>query len=112
MGRYLLRLHLGVAIDVLHLPIHLRLRGAIWGRLTGGDLAGVHVWLLAVVLLRSQATEGIIWRRHVLGVAWVALLRNVLLGDLAGAGSRDSRSRSLSWSPLCMGGLLAGNDIN
>src|ERR1700709_577197 len=95
-NRYLLRLHLRVAIDILHLPVHLWLGGAVGGGLAGLDLGGVHIRLLAVVLLRREAVaEGIVGRGHGL-VAWVAGLRDVLLGDLAGAGGRHARGGGLA----------------
>ena len=113
-NRYLLRLHLRVAIDVLHLAVHLGLGGAVLGRLAGLDLRGVHVRLLAVVLLWGEAVaaEGVVWRGHGL-VAWVGwLLRDVLLGDLARAGSWDSGWCGLAWRSLCRGALFAGHNVN
>lgn len=114
--RYLLRLHLGVAIDILHLPVHLRLRGAVRGRLSGLDLRGVHVGLLAIILLggKAVAAQGVVWRGHglVARVAW--LLGDVLLGELARSGSsaRDSGRCRLSWGPLCVGGVFARHNVD
>lgn len=99
-NRYLLRLHLRVAIDILHLPVHLWLGGAVGGGLSGLDLRGIHIRLLAVVLLRCEAvTECVVGRGHG-RVAWVAGLLDVLLRDLTSTSGRHAGGRCLSWRAL------------
>ena len=90
---YLLSLHRWIAIDTLHLTIHLGLRGSIASCLARLDLRCIHVWLLTIILLLwgKTVTKRIVGWRHGMLARVTSLLLNMLGRELSRSDRRYLR---------------------